>query len=195
MINITCARQASVQDIHVLDCRDGQGVEIVGIRVFYALFCWVGPPYPSAVVVHEAGGLADFQIGDCGEGSARCCTRRPVHGHPSGEARFQTTNRKLGILLKCDSRLQASLRPSFWISTEARVPNLITRLSIICLSPPRDSWRIQNFQYDGASELVFREWPLLPAKGYYEWMNELILHCDIVPPLKDVFRTTSSGIR
>ena len=28
-----------------------------------------------------------------------------------------------------------------------------------------------------------------------EWMNELILHCDIVPPLKDVFRMTSSGIR
>ena len=28
-----------------------------------------------------------------------------------------------------------------------------------------------------------------------EWMNELILHCGIVPPLKNVFRTTSSGIR
>ena len=27
------------------------------------------------------------------------------------------------------------------------------------------------------------------------WMNKLILHCGIVPPMKNVFRTTSSGIR
>ena len=33
------------------------------------------------------------------------------------------------------------------------------------------------------------------GKSLENALYELILHCGIVPPLKDVFRTTSSGIR